>query len=48
MAISSNDLFDVFKKDYEIGVSFNDIEKMSSSVSADILEGNVKTRWRRH
>ena len=48
MPITSNDAFELFQRDYEIGVSFNDIEKMSSSVSADILEGNVKTRWRRH
>ena len=43
MAFTSKDAFELFQKDYEIGVSFEDIEKKSSSVSADILEGNVKT-----
>ena len=43
MPFTSKDVFELFKKDYEIGVSFEEIEKKSSSVSADILEGNVKT-----
>ena len=43
MASKSKDYFELFQKDYEIGVSFEEIEKKSSSVSADILEGNVKT-----
>lgn len=43
MAFTSKDAFELFQKDYEIGVSFEEIEKKSSSVSADILEGNVKT-----